>query len=53
VWPTIGLRPGRPVVVPNVIVFHDNIGAFLYGFQPVFHINCATLFDLINENAIG
>jgi hypothetical protein len=45
--------PGRPMVVPNVVVFHDDIGALLYGFRPVFLINCPTLFDLINENAIG
>jgi hypothetical protein len=53
VWLTVGLRPGRAVVVPNVVVFNNNIGAFLYGFWPVFLINCPTLFDLINENAIG
>jgi hypothetical protein len=46
------MRPGRPVVVPNVVVFYDDIGAFVYGFRPVFLINCQTLFNLINENAI-
>jgi hypothetical protein len=36
VWPIVGMWPGRPVVVPNVIVFHDDISAF-YGFWPVSH----------------
>jgi hypothetical protein len=47
------MRPGRPVEVPNVVVFHDDIGAFLYDFRPIFLINYPTLFDLINENVIG
>jgi hypothetical protein len=29
VWMTVGMWPGRPVVVLNVVVFHDDIGAFV------------------------
>jgi hypothetical protein len=28
VWSIVGMWPGRPVVVPNMVVFHDDIGAF-------------------------
>jgi hypothetical protein len=36
VWPTVGMWPGRPVVVPNVVMFHDDIGAFVsvFGWFP-------------------
>jgi hypothetical protein len=29
VWPTVGMWPARRVVVPNVVVFQDDIGAFV------------------------
>jgi hypothetical protein len=29
---TVGMWPGRPVVVSNVIVFYDDIGAFISVF---------------------
>jgi hypothetical protein len=32
VWPIVGMWPGRPVVVPNMVVFHDYIGAFVSVF---------------------
>jgi hypothetical protein len=37
VWSIVGMWPGRPVVVPNMVVFHDDIGAFVsvFGRFPV------------------
>jgi hypothetical protein len=32
VWLIVGMWPGRPVVVPNMAVFHDDIGAFVSVF---------------------
>jgi hypothetical protein len=37
----------------QVVMFHNIIGAFVYGFRPVFLLKCPTLFDLINEYAIS
>jgi hypothetical protein len=27
VWPTVGMWPGRPVILSDVVVFQDDIGA--------------------------
>jgi hypothetical protein len=37
VWPTVGMWLGRLVVVPNMVVFHDDIGVFVsvFGRFPV------------------
>jgi hypothetical protein len=32
VWPIVGMWPGQPMVVPNVVVLHDDIGAFVSVF---------------------
>jgi hypothetical protein len=32
VWPIVGVWPGQPVGVPNVVVLHDDIGAFVSVF---------------------
>jgi hypothetical protein len=32
VWLTIGMWPGWPEVVPNMVVFHDDVGAFVSVF---------------------
>jgi hypothetical protein len=50
---SVCMRSGRLVVVPNIVIFHViHLVHFLYGFQPIFLINCQTLFDIINENTI-
>jgi hypothetical protein len=33
VWPTVGMWPGRPKVVPNMVMFHDDIGALVSVFS--------------------
>jgi hypothetical protein len=33
VWSTAGMWPGRPVVMPNMVVFHDDIGVFISVFD--------------------
>jgi hypothetical protein len=43
--------PGRLVVVPNVIVLHDDIGAFVSIFGQFPAMNRSNLFFLINENS--
>jgi hypothetical protein len=32
VWPTVGMWPGRPEVVPNMVMFHDDVGALVSVF---------------------
>jgi hypothetical protein len=32
VWPIVAMWPGRPVVVPNVVVLYDDISAFVSVF---------------------
>jgi hypothetical protein len=41
---------GRPVVVPNVVVFHDDIGAFVSVFDEFPAMNRSIFFFLINKN---
>jgi hypothetical protein len=49
-WPTVGMRLGRSVVMPNMAVFHDDIGAFVsIGRFPTDELG-RILFFLINEN---
>jgi hypothetical protein len=32
VWLTVDMWPGRPEVVPNMVVFHDDVDAFVLVF---------------------
>jgi hypothetical protein len=50
VWLIVGIWPGGPVVVPNVIVFHDDIGAVVSYFSRFLAMNRPISLLLFNEN---
>jgi hypothetical protein len=52
--PTVGMWPGRPMDVPNVVMFHDDIGAFIsvFGRFPIMNRSNSLLLLSIKMTSI-